>query len=261
MREPRMCWWKKLLRQRKQKDSVKIAILLAAAAIGFLSGAVFRGVTLYQQVNAPVEYVLDGSQKHISQLKDIPDFVAASPQQEHILSVQYQGQEYSISYHTLSKEYLEIVYGIPVRGAAVTLYMNQQSLRQLGSAEKELLVQSLPPEPEGDSADPGVLQQALVSIKLQLAEGIFHQETAEAVAVGETNAQAKEGQVRVCFGRRDLDGSQRRQLEQLGYTIVNQEALLEDEYQKEELFLRMKYETFISLLLSVGASCCSIWKK
>ena len=207
---------------------------------------------LHQQVNAPVEYVLDGSQKHISQLKDIPDFVAASPQQEHILSVQYQGQEYSISYHTLSKEYLEIVYGIPVRGAAVTLYMNQQSLRQLGTAEKELLVHS---------ADPGVLQQALVSIKLQLAEGIFHQETAEAVAVGETNAQAKEGQVRVCFGRRDLDGSQRRQLEQLGYTIVNQEALLEDEYQKEELFLRMKYETFISLLLSVGASCCSIWKK
>ena len=67
--------------------------------------------------------------------------------------------------------------------------------------------------------------------------------------------------MRVCFGRRDLDGSQRRQLEQLGYTIVNQEALLEDEYQKEELFLRMKYETFISLLLGVGASCCSIWKK
>lgn len=262
MREQRMSWWKRLLRQRRQKDSVKVALLSAAAAIGFVATAVSRGVALYQQVNAPVEYVLSGSQKQLSELENIAGFVAASPQQEHTLTVQYQGQEYRMSYYTLSKEYLEAVYGIQGKGATATYYMNQAALRQLGTAEKELLVLCLPEEPEGDGVDSPALQQASVSVKLRLAEGIFDQKAAAAFALRENHgAETEEGQVRACFGQRDLDGSQRKQLEQLGYSIVNQESFLTDEYQKEELLLRMKYEALIGLLLGVGAAGALQYRK
>lgn len=249
-----MSWWKRLLTARKQKDAVKIGLLAAIASVGFLAMAVFRGVTLYRQVDTPVEYVVSGSRKHMSKLKDLEDYVAASFQQEHTITVQHQGQEYSISYHTLSKEYLEEVYGIQVRGATETYYMNQPALRQLGTAEHKLLALRCPQEPEGDGGEIAAAgQQAWV--KLQLEEGILEQGTPVAFAVGETQGiQEKEGQVRVCFGRWDLDGTQKKQLEELGYAIVNQESLLEEEYQEEELLLRMKYEALLGLVLGAGAA-------
>lgn len=249
-----MSWWKRFLTARKQRDAVKIALLAAIASMGFWGTAVFRGVTLYRQVGSPVEYVVSGSRKDMSKLRDLEDFVAASFQQEHTTTVQYQGQEYSISYHTLSKEYLEKVYGIQVRGATETYYMNQPALRQLGIGESELLVLRFPEGPEGDGAgslSPG--QQA--SVRLQLEEGILEQGAPAAFAVGKNQGiQEKEGQVRICFGSRELDGTQKRQLEQLGYVIINQESLLTDEYQKEELLLRMKYEALIGLLLGAEAA-------
>lgn len=252
MREQKRNWWKRFLRARRKRDAVKITLFLAVAAVGFGAAAISRGVTLYRQVNMPVEYVLRGNSKQIPKLEELAHFAAASPQQEQTLTVQEQGQEYHIPYITLSKEYLEIVYGIKPRGATATFYMNSAALRTMGAEAEERLVSGFLEESGGDDTSAAVRPQN--QVKLMPAEGILDQHAPMTVTVAESgNALTGEGQVRVCFRRRDLDGSQKQQMEKLGFLLENQTDVLEAEYQKETLLLRMKYEALIGALLGIGA--------
>lgn len=107
-------------------------------------------------------------------------------------------------------------------------------------------------ESGGDDTSAAVRPQN--QVKLMPAEGILDQHAPMTVTVAESgNALTGEGQVRVCFRRRDLDGSQKQQMEKLGFLLENQTDVLEAEYQKETLLLRMKYEALIGALLGIGA--------
>lgn len=260
-----MSWWKRFLRARKQRDSIKIMLLLTAAALGFFAGAVYRGIGLYRLVNAPVEYVLYGEQKRIQELAELPGAVAASPQRESSRTLLYQGQEYQVSCVGLSEEYLDKVYCIQSRGVTETIYMNRPALRQLQTAEQELLVTCLVEAADGSGT--ALSSQSLqTTVRLRLAEGIRDQEKPLAFLAAKSSGQQAvpeesgilgSGRVRICFERQDLDGSQQEQLERLGFSVENQE-LLKTEYEKSELLLRMKYEALIGVLLAAGA--VGAWK-
>lgn len=268
-----MGWWKNFLRVRKQSDAVKLIVLFVLAAAGFLISAVFRGAALYRLVNAPVEYILTGGSlggsgsSRLSEIRELADTVAVSPQQTGSSTLLYQGQEYAISYTVLSEEYVRDIYQIRKSGASRIFYMNRAAHRQFGTAKTEFQAVCISGEPEADRAG-GAGQQ--FTVKLLLAEDILDQESPQIFVIGSEMGMGSQGftvsgtgngvgmsgqstRVRVCFQRQDLDGSQLRELESLGYSLENRETLLDTEYQKNQLLLRMKYEMLIGALLIVGA--------
>lgn len=281
-------YWKRFWRARRQKDSVKMALLLAAAAIGFLAGAAYRGVALYRTVNQPTEYVLSGGSA--SNLTDMPYLVAVSTQWESQRTLIYQGRELPVSCIALSEEYLKKVYGIEIRGSTETFYANQAAFRQMDVTEKEFFVTY--------RSEKGEKTEFLATVKILLAEGIPDQENplifvadsrqgvagvqqdmagtqqgmagvqqqqkavmdgvdaAQSAVSGTAGGQQAGDGIRVCFQRQDLEGSQRKQLERNGFTVENREQLLEVDCRKGELLLRIGYEAMIGFLLAVGAFYC-----
>lgn len=245
--------WKKFLRLRKQKDSIKLMLLLAAAAMGFAGSAIIRGVSLYGLIQSPVEYVVSGSAKDLSNLENLPYFAAVSPQQECSRTLIYQGREYLISGTILSEEYLNIVYQIQSKGVTETYYVNQPVLRQMNAKEQDLLVLCASGESQEDAKVSGTS-----TVRLVLAEGIRDKEKPQIYLSGgrsqpQMDGSGDGGLQRICFFRQDLSGSQRRELEKLGFSIENQEAFLEMEYCKTELLLRIRYDVLIAILLAAGA--------
>lgn len=247
-----MNWWKSFLKLRKQNDAVKIALLMILAAVGFFAGAVYRGVMLYRLVNAPVEYILTGT-GDLSEIEALEGVVAVSTQKEQTLTVLYRGKEYPLSYTVLSEDYLRDVFGIHKAGATQTFYMNRAAYRQFGSAESKLLVSCA--QEEADSGSPGAsgsLNQT--TARLLLTETILEKEQPQAFAIRTApDMQTQNQPLRVCFQKRDLDGSQIKQLENLGFMLADREAQLPAEYEKKELLLRLKYEAGIGILCLIAA--------
>lgn len=247
-----MNWWKSFLKLRRQNDAVKIALLMILAAVGFFAGAVYRGVMLYRLINAPVEYILTGT-GDLSEIEALEGVVAVSTQKEQTMTVLYRGKEYPVSYTVLSEDYLRAVFDIHKAGATPTVYMNQAAYRQFGSAESKLSVSCV--QEEVDSDAPGASgSPKQTTARLLLTETILEKEQPQAFAIRTApDMQIREQPLRVCFQKRDLDGSQIKQLENLGFMLADREAQLPAEYEKKELLLRLKYEAGIGILCLIAA--------
>lgn len=249
---------------------MKITLLSLLVAIGFWASAVSRGAMLYGLSNTPVEYVVaspDGNTKTADALRtqgengqargdnqlsmeSLKDVVAVSPQQEKSITIFFGGKDYTVSYTALSKEYLREAFGIQDSGAMTTLYMNRQACQRLGANKEEVLAVAYP---EDAKAADTPQNQLKTTVKLCLAEGILNTDQPQIFTAATTQELRSTEQLRICFGRQDLSGGIVRQLESLGFSLTNRELLLDGEYQREELLLRIKYEAALGGLCLVAA--------
>lgn len=243
-----MKWWNKFWKLRKQKDVVKIMLLYFVIGMGFMVNAVYHGILLYRIVQSSAEYVVakaaGGSvtETELEEIRGVENVTAVSRQQEVPVTVKYQTKEAAFSCILLSESYLEAAYGIRKNGAMKTFYMNRKAyelLMQGRSSGGEELVVSYGKEDFGEEEGGG--QKAGTAKAVLVTDGMPEEEPVVFCRGDSTELTGDTAEIRVRVGRQDLDGGNVKRLENLGYPVVNREAIKEAEYLREMEWVRIQY--------------------
>lgn len=282
-----MSWWRRFWRLRKQNDIVKIMLLFGVLGFTFLVNAVYSGIQIYKLVNTPVEYVMSGwygnsSDSRLSELARLENVTAVSCQMDGAAAVKYQTIESSISYVELSEEYIESVYGIKDSGSMKNFYMNPAAYKRFTqSVYFRTAVNKAGMDEIGENAgytDEGLRVNYALDGQVQMenedslagnpASGIAYG-TAKVVLV-DTNIAGDEPyvfckgdrvsllksatSVRVRAGQQDLDGMNIKRMQELGFSVANEELIIRTEYEQEIQMIKIKFGLLLAVICVV-----SVW--
>lgn len=283
-----MSWWKRFWRLRKQNDVVKIMLLFSVLGLGFIANAVYNGMQIYKLVNEPVEYVLSGWEtgssldSRLSELAGLENVAAVSCQIDSVAMVKYQTFESTISYVMLSEKFIESSYGIRDRGSMKTFYMNAAAYKQftqsvyfrtaegknsgnvqgssLGYVDEGLRVSysldgQATSNEEGSSADNQVSDTAYGTAKVVLVDTDIAGDEPYVFCKGDRASLLRSATgVRVRVGQQDLDGMNVKQMQGLGFSVVNEELIIRTEYEQEIQIIKIKFGLLLAVVCAV-----SIW--
>lgn len=237
---------RELLRLRRQSGKVKVALLFFLLA-GYLAWDIFAQLGSYvSKAGQPVEYVLASGGENIleaklQQIQEEPEVLAVSRQREYaIWSGETEGAR-SLTMTELSPEYLSRCYGLEEPGEGNRFYLDKESFQSfLGSGAASPAQKGFRRDETRDKENRG---------SFLLWEGLPQ---GMGVCKGTSQSLSGSGTLRVMLRGRDISGSIVTRLEGLGFTVVNQEALLTENFETELLFARL-WGGALSLALSVTA--------
>lgn len=271
-------------RLRKQSDTMKIICLFALTGAVFLICTVYHTWEIYQYVNTPAEYILAGegavSNQRIDELLRSKDVSAVSRQMEIPVSVQYEGAETVVECTMLSKEYLEEISGMGISEGSSRIYMNEAAFSEFQEAIREDRENMAPGEGaesvkgglgldvyysagedalavSGDGSDnedgAGTAAQNYRSAKLMVVK-TGGEEAESFIYITDTDRQLlrEAAGLRVQFKKHDLDGIHVESLRKLGYGIVNEGAIMAEEYELQMKLLHIRYGLVICGICIVG---------
>lgn len=257
--------------------------LFALVGAGFLGDFIYRGIQIYRTVNGPVEYVLTSAtgevtDAQIAKLKNLEQVKAVTRQQEMTVMLESQGAQVSISCVELSADYLESVYGVPKGSSMKTFYLNQAAWKQLSEqmngdvgVEMSLPENDLTSGPVNQRPDTESLQMEYAlseengeegaesesgTAKVVLLENAGADEPACAFCEG-NSATLSDGAdtARVQIGQQDLNGTEWKHFNQLGFEAANSEEVQLAALTQEMQFLRLKYDILVAALSFVCVGC------
>lgn len=244
-----MSWLKELFRLRRQSDKVKWALLLFLLA-GALAVDLALRISEYAGLAAePVEYVLASGKSgatlevSVQALKEADGVLGVSRQREYSLTV----GENTLTVTELTEQYLAACYGISSPGNG--FWLDEATFRQMF----------------GSSESPA---HAACRLEDKPRTGSFYRRPgipdggARAVSRGDSRSLGPAGAVRVMFQSTDLSGTRESTLEQMGFSVQNQEVLLEQGFRSELLATRLRYGSCaLALALLAGRLLYSAGKR
>ena len=272
---------KHFLKLRKQNDTVKIICIFVLAGILCAISVVYHVWGIYHYVNTPAEYILTGdgvvSKKRVDELLKNEGVAKVSRQMDVPVTVMYRGAKAEINCTMLSEEYVKELFDVAPLPDTKTIYMNEAALSELQQALWENN-QSTPdmviPElteggaefdirysMEGDPADsdgegtvvaPQYKAAKLMVVKSKEKESFF------CIAEVDNRLLKEAVSIRIQYEQHDLDGLQVEALRKLGYSIDNENVLIEEEYKIQIKLLHTKYGLLCFAICMIGAGM--LWR-
>lgn len=254
---------KRFLKLRKQNDAVKIIVILAIAGSVCFANVCYHAWGIYQYVNTPVEYILEGamSERRMEELRQSKDVAEISRQREQTVSILYDGVPASISCTVLEKEYMEKMFGKKCSAGTKRFYMNESAFQEMQQ------------ESEGNGAENGMIDGE-IEIRYCESEEAENYKTAKLIIVKNKMPEEKSfiyttntaGQswnnaetVRIRFEKHDLDGLRTEQFRKQGYTIDNENEVIREEYEFQNKMIHIQTGLFscsICLIAVISGRKC-----
>lgn len=286
------------LRLRKQSDTVKMICLFALAALVFMVCVAYYIWQICRYVNTPAEYIVTGegavSNQRIAEIMQDRDVSEVSRQMMISVSVQYKGAETVLDCAMLSQEYMAELTGEEIHGGSSRIYMNEAAFAEFQEALSEKGMDSelgegtgteragseidirysmgeeavddseMDHDGKGSGAEMGGHMRRAVqnyhSAKLVIlktggeeAESFIYTAETESQLAGEAT------DLRVRFGRHDLDGLHAANLRKLGYELESKEVVMEEEHGIQMNLLHIRYGLVICGICILGALV--LWRK
>ena len=244
-----MAWLKKFFKLRRQNDYVKIMFVAFLLGVFMLGSAVYNGVSVYQTLQTPTEYILSAGPdkmtgEALEKLTKTEGVDMVSIQKQLELTIENSEEGASFTGYQISASYLKDVYRKKNTGGMKTFYLTpkayKKAMPESGNEkenQKEFQAKYQMGEEERDMA------------KFVLLESPLFEEEEMVFCEGNTSDFSKDcNEIRAYITKSDLDGTMIKHIENLGYSITNMEFVRETEYQLEKQFLKIKYDVTIGIL-------------
>lgn len=273
---------KTFLRLRKQNDVVKIICIFVLGCIVFLTSVLEHLGEIYHYINTPAEYILTGegvvSKKRVDELLACEGVARVSRQMDIPVTVMFRGAKAEVNCTMLSKEYMEEMFQTERLADTRKIYMNKAAVSELQQALWE-----------NNESTPDIVSQGETSnesgyaIRYSMAEAsdnmggdggetatgqyktaklmvVPAKEKESFACIADTdNRLLKEAvSIRVQFEHHDLDGLQVEALRKLGYSIDNENVLIEEEYKIQIKLLHIQYGLLCFAICLTGAGV--LWR-
>ncbi len=255
-----MQWLKRILKLRRQNDSVKLMVLLAVALVVLLVSEIRDVYEIYTYTDTPAEYEMTGNltdETALQELMDMEKVDMISLQAEEGVTLKYKSKEITVNCIYLSEQYLESVYNVGGQGAQSVLYANKAAFDAIlrdfeiysynhnteEMKETGFVVQNLSEDKTPASKIVLYTGNTLVPEDEPLVFSIRHKSKLEKTA----------GKLRVYVAKQDMEQLLLKQIAAKGYSVVNREDILEFENRINLLLQSIKYKAIIILL-------CGLWE-
>lgn len=270
-----------IFRLRKQSDTIKIVFIFGIIGILSIIQTGYYTWEIYHYMNSPAEYVLTGdgniTQENVDELLQEETIAMVSRQLDLPITVMYNGTKTVLDATILSKDFIAENLNLKEDLAAETkkIYVDEETFSQFLLEEKDnqddiLDITSLDihcqmgdESPDADSDEGGEKgadrpEQKYSAAKLISTKsvGAAHGAEESFIYIADVNQRLLKNasSLRVQFKKHDLDGLQVKHLRTLGYSIVNEERIQEEEYELEVKLLHIRYG-LLCFALSLLASC------
>lgn len=224
----------KLLRQFRQYDSMKAAVLLTAAAL-LLAGSCIRSAAAYAAIlRKPAEYVCTAHssiETALPQLTNAEQIRASSRQKTAYLTRKDQALPVTL----LSAAYLSDCYAL--EHDAHTVWMNAAAFAVFGD-----------PAAQNTVDFSGELDGKPFRARLICTDSLPQDEPLAVLAAGAAELRGAET-VRICAAQSDAFAPER-----FGLTVVNAERLCAAGYERELVLLRIRFGALSAFLATLGAA-------
>lgn len=225
-----MKWWKTLWQQRRENDRIKLQIwFLLGAGIALIIGGM-QGIQLYRWLHQPLEYQMSAQEPPVQmrgayqKIQELDVVEAATWQQAGTIQITCSQGTSSLPCIQVSEDYLRCAYGLENSSAMRYLYLNTAAYEQLLQAtgrgrqdsrqETQWLV--------GYSCQDMGQEQGMA--RVVLVEDLFEEENPCVYLAGDpVQLENMATVLRVRVKQRDLTGSQRKELEETGFYLMNEE--------------------------------------
>ena len=222
---------KRYLILRKKYDIVKIISALIIIGIIFLILGGREAYSLYNTVNAPVEYTASGKARDLAGLNNMDNVIYAGEDITNTVAARYKTIDLSITYEALPEEYLKFVYGIDNDSLMQTFYMNKNAydnlLKNINSENTSY--NRIENVDEVDLTDES--GNIIGKVKIYVVDIICHDEDEYIISSYNKNSNNYNSHVnsnndgtqivRIMFDKGDMDGTNVRSLEAKGYVITD----------------------------------------
>lgn len=244
-----MKWFSNFIKIRRQNDYVKIMLVVFLLGIWMIGSSIYNGVKIYGQLWEPTEYIISGSgekigNEEIENIEQISGIDGASLQKTTELTIKDLSEEAMYECYNVSKTYLETVYHVNGTGAMKTFYVTPKLYERLeentkGSQDNIQLNYQIGEDEQGTARF------------VKIESNLFSDEEEVFAVANSVDFDEECSEIRVYITEKDLDGTLKRNIESLGYTIENQEVLLEADNELNIGLMRIKYDIGIGVLCLV----------
>lgn len=238
-----MKWLTDFWKMRRQSGSVKIAILLFLFALYFIVQSVIAVVGYAEFVNQKVEYIITVSDPNgvqssdISKLKSLDNVAYISPQRLYSITYKSDTDLESLSVTEVYADYLHSAYDIDSAISGKSFYLNK-------SAWNEIM-----PDDTSESTRMAYTENETSE---KTAQFIFTDTLSDAspMAYSAGNSITLNGctSIRVMFSKTDITGKTLEAIRTLGYSIENEQEILDGVHELEIVMLKLKYGVIIAVL-------------
>ncbi len=237
-------------RQRKQHNTVKIAVTLFVVTAAFLVSGIVNICQFLAAFSSSVEYILipdstaSLAAEKIDRLSEAEDAIAASLHRRYTIAVGSGEAKKPLAVSEVSNAYLAKAFNIETdRFAAKTFFCNKSAFALLFALSAERSQRGL------YSADSISTHQALFVLCDNLSEDAPYAYHAGASAT--LNSQTADS-VLVLYQSTDITDARERRLKNDGFATENRLALLKTSYEKELLLKTLLYDLIIILISLVS---------
>ena len=234
---------RQLLRQRKQSDITKIKWLLCLLACSCLGISIYRGIQLYKWIHTSVIYELEvpndnrGTVLSVQELNEMEDVTAVTEVIESEVQIRMNGKVHTYMAQSVSREYMEAVYGGIEDSAMPVFYMNHLAFSMVGNDVSGNELQCKYNEEESGKA-----------AKLVLSDVIENDEPRVFIIDNSLNLRQNRTGLLICFSTQDLDGLRVKQIEQFGYRVKEELQIRCNTYEKTILWIQLRNSIILGIV-------------
>lgn len=263
---------KRYLILRKKYDIVKIISALVIIGIIFLILGGREAYSLYNSVNAPVEYTASGKARDLAEINNMDNVIYAGEDITNTVAAKYKTIDLSITYEVLPEEYLKSVYGIDDKSLMQILYMNKKAydnlLKNINSENTSYNRIENVDEVDLTDGSGDIIGKA----KIYVVDIMCHENDEYIISSYNKNSDNYNSHynsnndgtqiVRIMFDKGDMDGTNVRSLEAKGYFIINSSQEVIKELNNSLIINKIKYNLTIAgfCLIFVGILIINIRK-
>ncbi|WP_370751927.1 ABC transporter permease [Eubacterium sp.] len=244
---------KKLLKLRKQSDTVKLIMLIMILGIAMLIGVFYEGVKIYIDLQNEVEYIIvpqsnPVTKRQIDELRQIDNVKCVTPQKEKNVTVYINGKNSLVKCFQISEEYMDRVYGIERKKGMQNFYLTEQCYEEIKNSALD-----------GRIMENKFKSKYVIGEKTGIAEFNCIKINDKELNCGFTCEKSsylygEDSKIRVCVSKSDFTGATTDALEKAGYSIENKEKVIEIENDRNIKLIRIKYQLLIVILCFVYAT-------
>lgn len=260
--------FREFVKLRKQNDMVKIALVFLLIGMGFFVATVWNGIQFMQSTNERTEYILGKpggiTKEDIAKLSDIEYAGSVSRTFEQAINVKYKNKVSGITCRVVTKDYMEDLLDVTCSSSTKTFYLNQTAFAMLN---QELSFY----EEYGAFDEKGmyvVEEGTVMSLRyasgeeenatyktakfLLVKDAVHSDEPAIWTYADDIDLSRKAASVRILLNQKQIDGTFRTGLMNMGFSVENEIKLLQWESEREMEMLEMEYGMVIALLCLIS---------